>query len=254
MDLLVREQLGQWTRSFDLGDGDEVLTNPKSYPYTQAIDSTLRPHLETLSDLLNWEPGDLTHLSSDRVPVLKYLEKARTSSISAERVGVVPFIGDLDFATRAQIHNWIFESVPGAKGTFHQWVGRYVVAHAVTLFLVDRLRSEDQPEDEKELLARAWRVQLRAEDMGDRHEAVDVDLECLGDFERRIFECSADAGEAGFEQWGLDAGDHQGAWNPYHGLPGDWEDGWRPEDAEEILEVSSVDLYYTSGRKTHYIP
>ena len=165
------------------------------------------------------------------------------SSIGAERVGVVPFVGDLDFATRAQIHNWIFENVPGANKAFHQWVGRYVVAHAVTLFLAYRLQSEDQPEDQQELLSRAWRVQVCAESMGDRHEAVDVDLECLSHFERRIFECSEEAGEAGFEQWGLDAGDHQDAWNPYQDLPADWEDGWRPEDAEEILEVSHYSVY-----------
>ena len=65
---------------------------------------------------------------------------------------MVPFVGDLDFATRAQIHNWIFENVPGAKDTFHQWVGRYVVAHAVTLFLVHRLRSDDRSEDDKEVM------------------------------------------------------------------------------------------------------
>ena len=117
------------------------------------------------------------------------------------------------------------------------------MAHAVTLFLAYRLRSEGQPYDQMELLSRAWKVQISAENMGDRHEAVDVDLECLSHFERRIFECSEEAGEAGFEQWGLDAGDHQDAWNPYQGLPADWEDGWRPEDAEEILEVSHYLLF-----------
>ena len=87
--------------------------------------------------------------------------------------------------------------------------------------------------------------------MGDRGEAVDVDLECLGDFERRIFECSEQAGEAGFEQWGLDAGDHQGAWIPYQGVPGGWEDGWRPEDAQEILEVRNYSLHHINNHCAH---
>lgn len=208
-----------------------------SFPYTQGIETALRPHLATLSSLLEWEPGQKTHLSPSDVPVLKYLQTSRTSSISATRNGVVPFVGDLDFSTRAQIHNWIFENVPGARTSFHQWVGRYTVAHAVTIFLAYRLRSEDHPEDVKELLLRAWRVQTSAEEVGERYEAVDVDLECLRDFEKRLFECSEDAGEAGFQQWGLDAGDHQDGWDPYQNLPSDWEDGWQPDDAEAILEV-----------------
>ncbi|KAG1760952.1 hypothetical protein EDD22DRAFT_899027, partial [Suillus occidentalis] len=38
---------------------------------------------------------------------------------------------------------------------------------------------------------------------------IDVDLECLGIPEQRMFELSLAAGAAGNEQWGKDAGAHQ---------------------------------------------
>ena len=53
-----------------------------------------------------------------------------------------------------------------------------------------------------------------------------------------MFEQSAAAGEAGWYQWGLDAGDHQENWDPYSKVPGDWNIGdFYPEDNEELLEV-----------------
>ncbi|KAJ7507612.1 hypothetical protein B0H11DRAFT_1635769, partial [Mycena galericulata] len=50
----------------------------------------------------------------------------------------------------------------------------------------------------------------------------DVDRECLSLLEERMFESSDTAGDAGDHQWGLDAGAHQGRWNPYVGLPAGW--------------------------------
>ncbi|KAH9931831.1 uncharacterized protein B0H18DRAFT_871769 [Fomitopsis serialis] len=62
---------------------------------------------------------------------------------------------------------------------------------------------------------------------------------CL--FERRLFESSTEAGLAGYEQWGLDAGDHQGKWYPYREVPSDWgEDGLSVSDSE--LEVCDHSL------------
>ena len=51
---------------------------------------------------------------------------------------------------------------------------------------------------------------------------MDVKHECLAKMEEEMFECSQVAGTAGEYQWGLDAGDHQDAWNPYDGLPDHW--------------------------------
>ncbi|KAF8185366.1 hypothetical protein K438DRAFT_1436931, partial [Mycena galopus ATCC 62051] len=50
----------------------------------------------------------------------------------------------------------------------------------------------------------------------------DVDRECLGYFEERLFENSKRAGQAGNHQWGLDAGAHQDRWNPYADIPYEW--------------------------------
>ena len=41
------------------------------------------------------------------------------------------------------------------------------------------------------------------------------------------------AGIAGEYQWGLDAGDHQDAWNPYDGLPYHWIHADRLENDDE---------------------
>ncbi|KAG1881906.1 hypothetical protein C8R48DRAFT_682665 [Suillus tomentosus] len=43
----------------------------------------------------------------------------------------------------------------------------------------------------------------------------DVDLECLTALEARMFEDSEEAGPAGKQQWGLDAGQHHRRWNVY---------------------------------------
>ncbi|TFK79453.1 hypothetical protein K466DRAFT_505521 [Polyporus arcularius HHB13444] len=168
--------------------------------------------------------------------MVKYNQSSR---LTAERQGIIPFVGNLDISTRAQIHNWIYENIPGAKSTFHEWIGRYVVAHAITLLLVQNLRSETEVEDETELLYRAWNLQVSCQvDEEDAASFVDVDAESLRAFEQRLFEWSSESGIAGFEQWGLDAGEHQDRWNPYAGLPSDWSTGGHPDDADELLEVS----------------
>ncbi|KAG1770546.1 hypothetical protein EV702DRAFT_1202312 [Suillus placidus] len=50
----------------------------------------------------------------------------------------------------------------------------------------------------------------------------DVDLECLTTLEARMFEDSEEAGPAGNQQWGLDAGQHHRRWNVYLNIPNEW--------------------------------
>ncbi|KAG1893434.1 uncharacterized protein F5891DRAFT_1153227 [Suillus fuscotomentosus] len=50
----------------------------------------------------------------------------------------------------------------------------------------------------------------------------DVDLECLTALEAKMFEDSEEAGPAGNQQWGLDAGQHHRRWNVYVGIPDEW--------------------------------
>ncbi|KAG6824380.1 hypothetical protein H0H93_002099, partial [Arthromyces matolae] len=57
---------------------------------------------------------------------------------------------------------------------------------------------------------------------------------CLNRLEEEMFERSLRAGISGHYQWGLDAGDHQNAWDPYLGLPEEWNHGDRPGDDAEL--------------------
>ena len=50
---------------------------------------------------------------------------------------------------------------------------------------------------------------VEGEGVGERFDAQDIDLECLRAFERKSFMCSREAGEASYNQWGLDAEEHQ---------------------------------------------
>ena len=233
-------QLGLWQLASAAEHDDEILSNPAARPYTAEVDAALRPHADTLEALFKWEPGQQTHLMSTDVPVLRLVQSNQRSNISAERIGVVPFIGNLDLDTWAQIHNWIDVNIPGAHSSRQIWIGRYLVAHAITLLLVARMRSDDPEvhEDEGELLERAWQVQTGSILKDDELVPVDVDAECIRAFERRLFEISMAAGEAGFYQWGLDAGDHQDGWDPYNHIPSDWNVGdMYPDDMEELLQV-----------------
>ena len=69
-------------------------------------------------------------------------------------------------------------------------------------------------------------------------EEVDVERECLEKLDEEMFERSQAAGIAGGYQWGLDAGDHQDAWNPYHGLPYHWihTDRLEIDDDEKVSD------------------
>ena len=97
-------------------------------------------------------------------------------------------------------------------------------------------------ENEHDLLRRAWVVQSGGHGEGQQSEdsnfrPIDVDAECMRAFEKRLFEYSPEAGEAGFYQWGLDAGDHQDRWDPYHRLPSSWFTGDYPTNDDELMEV-----------------
>ncbi|KAG1828213.1 hypothetical protein EV424DRAFT_1386591 [Suillus variegatus] len=73
----------------------------------------------------------------------------------------------------------------------------------------------------------------------------DVDLECLTALEARIFEDSEEAGPAGNQQWGLDAGQHHRRWNVDYSeselergpLFSDNSDATSLESADELSEA-----------------
>ncbi|KAF8873376.1 hypothetical protein CPB84DRAFT_1690812, partial [Gymnopilus junonius] len=67
-----------------------------------------------------------------------------------------------------------------------------------------------------------------------------VDVKCLDHLEEQMFERSALAGVAGNRQWGLDARDHQDCWNPYAGLPEEWNHEDCESENEGELWVSQI--------------
>ena len=109
------------------------------------------------------------------------------------------------------------------------------MAHAVTVFISYRLmnaKGEEGTHLTREHLEEAWTVQTnKTIAHGD-----DIDKECLALLEERMFEWSLEAGVAGEQQWGLDAGDHQ-HWNPYAGLPPEWNHGITTQLTEDKREL-----------------
>ena len=85
----------------------------------------------------------------------------------------------------------------------------------------------------------AWEIQENG-DVNLIWQEVDVELECLAKLEEELFERSQAAGIAGECQWGLDAGDHQDAWNPYDGLPDHWIHIDRVENYDNDEKVSDT--------------
>jgi hypothetical protein len=61
------------------------------------------------------------------------------------------------------------------------------------------------------------------------------DCEAIGLLGRRMFETSKATGKAGYQQWGLDAGNYQGKWIPY--ASEEWNLGDIAEAKEEEYEV-----------------
>ena len=75
--------------------------------------------------------------------------------------------------------------------------------------------------NESEILQKAWEAQLTS--VPSILKEVDVDKECLASLEEEMFERTDRTGISGNGQWGLDAGHHQGGWDPSFGVPASWD-------------------------------
>ncbi|KAJ6601491.1 hypothetical protein B0H10DRAFT_1824052 [Mycena sp. CBHHK59/15] len=250
-DVAARRQikLGRWTHACETPTEEDVLYNFLDSPYTTELDDILRPHMHVLSDLLSDFESPGKH---DDIPAAIFARKARSSpqrASEALRNGGIPFTGGLDLVDCARVSNWFYSVIPGAKSHVVLWLGRVPLAHAYTLVIAARNRKEiirrlkdgrmkegksgQARHIEADILEAAWEYQMTRPLSVLR--AVDVDRECLGAFEERLFEDSAAAGRAGNRQWGLDAGEHQDDWNPYCDLPAHWNHGDRHESDTELL-------------------
>ncbi|KAG1790942.1 uncharacterized protein HD556DRAFT_1221885, partial [Suillus plorans] len=132
----------------------------------------------------------------------------------------IPFCGDISSHKYAKIAHWFSENIPGVSSQVEKWLGDMPLVHAFTLVASDfekRIEAQNEEWNDSMLLKMAWADLMISYPtnsfMGD------VDLECLTALEARMFKDSEEAGPAGNQQWGLDAGQHHRQWNVYLGIP-----------------------------------
>ncbi|KAH7907135.1 hypothetical protein BJ138DRAFT_1215655, partial [Hygrophoropsis aurantiaca] len=243
-------RLGEWVHACQVPAEEDVIMGYLEINYSEAIDQILRPQTDTLQKLLNFP--DPMHYCD--LPVGQYLISKNQSPLTTGGYGI-KFSGDLNPLEYAGIANWFHHHIPGAKNAPHAWLGCAPLAHAFTLIvahqkqhvfqcLPDFPSSASVNEQSAFILNSAWKsLQQKTKHQG---IYVDVDKECLWALERRMFEDSMDAGRAGNQQWGLDMGEHQHGWNPYEGLPTEWNFGDR-EFSETELEVCCNSLYFVEN-------
>lgn len=159
---------------------------------------------------------------------------------------MIMFTGGLNILDQAMTYNWFEQVVPGAKLTKEKWLQRAPIAHSITLILAERNRALlladkafrkrlTEAEHALLLLKKAWDIQCIKHSP---HRHPDIDREAIGLLERQMFETSKAAGKASYQQWGLDAGEHQEKWSPYPAVPEDWNIGDISEAEDIEYQVS----------------
>ena len=199
------------------------------------VNEALQSHIDSLRELLrNPELADVRSVPA--VEFLRNRDPLRT---------LIPCTGNLSVLERAQIANWFETHIAIDNKLRHRWLGLLPLAHTFTLFIRSQLlqnppRKTDMTKlSHQEQLEMAWEIQGNG-DVKLLWQDVDVECECLAKLEEEMFERSEAAGIAGEYQWGLDAGDHQDAWNPYNGLPDHWIHTDRLENYDNDEKVSDT--------------
>ncbi|KAF9460088.1 hypothetical protein BDZ94DRAFT_1378544 [Collybia nuda] len=221
-------RLGKWKHACDVETPEDILMAPGSIPYTPEIDVALSPSLPVLKALLN-TPEKVV----DNIPAKSWIITSKKKLHST----IVPYVGSLTVLERARIANWFETHVSQKKELRQKWLGLLPIAHAHTIFISSRIKSDPRFEglSDGNLLQKAWDIQITG--VSSIWTDVDVDKESLARLEEEMFEVSVEAGIAGHYQWGLDSGSHQDFWDPYSGLPEHWNHGNR-EGSDAELEVS----------------
>ncbi|KAF8351863.1 hypothetical protein F5887DRAFT_861192, partial [Amanita rubescens] len=215
-------RLGQWTHPrYGYDESEEILTDPSSIPYTQDVHEALSPSMDVLTKLIT-APDSFG--KDIKIPARDYLEEKGLNLFRTP----VPYVGGVSMTERAQIANWFEVNISRLRELRVMWIGCLPNAHAITLFLADQMQRRAVKKNKKDkhtkedFISRAWNLQkmnitsMESESIS-KHQVtvVDVDAECLEALEERMFERSKTAGLAGYYQWGLDAGYHQGHWDPW---------------------------------------
>ena len=199
------------------------------------VNEALMPHVDSLRELLL--SPELADVHS--VPAVAFLgkrDRLRT---------LIPCTGNLSVVERAQIANWFETHIALDKKLRITWLGLLPLAHTFTLFIASQLLQKPPRKTDvtklshHQLLEMAWEIQVNG-NTEMLWQEVNVECECLAKLEEEMFERSQAAGIAGEYQWGLDAGDHQDAWNPYDGLPDHWIHSDRPENDDYDEKVSDT--------------
>ncbi|PBK62015.1 hypothetical protein ARMSODRAFT_1025149 [Armillaria solidipes] len=169
-----------------------------------------------------------------------------------KRVIAIHWNGGLMLNDLARINNYVFHRVlKMCKECPIDWATGLAMSHARTLLIAYRhqdlfLQDEDcPPTSDIEAVNRfvgqkAWERLVGytgcMTDGKPKPDVVDVDMEALILLEMRMFDRSEDAGVAGNNQWGLDAGMHQDGWYPWSSDGPEGEKNSR-EGNESELEV-----------------
>lgn len=216
----------------DVPHDEDLIERFQDVPFPDDVHLVLSSHVDELQTLLK----DLHPECHPDHPVSQYLLKKEQRADSSGGYSI-KFYGNLSIIERAQVANWFFHNIPGAQQTIHLWLGCSPLAHAFTLLIAHQEFGQlsTNREERSRQLQTAW--EYLVERTGTGFNPVDVDHECLSALEERMFTDSVEAGAAGNQQWGLDAGSHQNGWNPYEGLPSHWNVGDR-EYSETELKVS----------------
>ncbi|KDR71496.1 hypothetical protein GALMADRAFT_74923, partial [Galerina marginata CBS 339.88] len=221
-------RLGKWKHAFEVENSEDVLADPTRIPYTKEIDEILSPFKDILTKLTTHRFNDLKDIF---IPAKLWLEGTKNTLHST----LVPYVGSLSVLDRARIANWFDVHITlKDKELRLSWLGYLPIAHAYTLYIAHSLNSD--PKTAKfswqKLLEQAWEVQFTG--TPSRLVDVDVECECLYWLEKEMFEVSAQAGIAGFYQWGLDVGHHQDNWDPYSNIPYEWNKDDHSFDEDDI--------------------
>ncbi|KAJ7255556.1 hypothetical protein C8J57DRAFT_1236007 [Mycena rebaudengoi] len=237
-------RLGKWTLSCETMDDGDIMADFRDTPYTPEIEAALRPHIHCLTSLL--EEPDNDHWA---IPAARFAREHAQSRRALEflRNGGIPFHGSLSVTDRARVMNWFYHCVDNAKDKFLAWVGRVPIGHAYTILIAAQKKAkilaeiasnEQMASQDKQtaIFNVAWEYQMKDNTTAN---VVDVDLDCVAFLEERMFENSIQAGRAGNEQWGRDAGPHQDGWVPYMHIPSHWNHGDR-EGSETELQVQNI--------------
>ncbi|KAG0692894.1 hypothetical protein DFH29DRAFT_816991, partial [Suillus ampliporus] len=228
-------RLGEWVHSWDTPREEDLIQNFMSAPVSKELDVILRPHIAALQRLL--DSPNLNQDEAERYPVMDFIIRSKKKP---DGVGAysIPFCGDISSREYAKIARWFSDNIPGAPSQVQKWLGGMPLVHAFTLVVAHRkagefkkrAQAQNKEWHDSKLLRMAW-ADLMISYPTDSFVA-DVDLECLTALEARMFEDSKEAGAAGNQQWGLDAGQHHRRWNPYLNIPNEWVLGRECNESE----------------------